>query len=844
MREENLIFLKKNLKQRTQRFYDYVRYLCAARGVFEYHTNLFQLHYPYGLPVQDLRTTCMELWEFSTIEFTFQVFKSESFLQKTKKMVTTTTQWACPTCTLNNKATSAVCEMCESPKPNFVEQPDKNVQEIKQEEIAPVEAPASQEELEKPTEWACAVCTLLNKIDVQNCEVCYSPAPEQVSGQVLAQVAVEQEEVTPAVAAIAVFEAPQEQVKSPVESPVAVAAVASAQAEVDVLPEVNEIEIEQVAVAEVEVLAEVKEEVSIADVGAGDVAVDEAPKAEADIFTSAFSFLSTLQIAAQPLVVRAAADLTAAASSISKDLYRQVEHVQDQDGKITLESVQTKAAVVAAEIQAAFTKEKVGEMACQVSADVRKSASDVYTAASQVKASDIQNQAAVLTTKFTESIKKVGQWRSLDGRLSKKDVDKIEKGLGEMKEVSPEKKESMQHVDLIALATSLAHNGYEKAKPLFDSIGQAALAVRESAQPACEQAGSKILQMSQPVLDQAKAAASAAAPTINSSVQQALTKTRELSQPVVDQATVAMTQAKPMLDTIGGYATSAQPACQRAVDQAGVRVLAVGQGVSKLVHDLHTQPEEVINKEKLEALVKSAIEFEEKTIAFVQTSVQSVEAKKKLSEAAEKVLASFQKLRAEQQLDLGVLTAGVDHLVAAVSSFLAQFSSSSLSASSSSAVCEKKTEVAAEEVEAQEQCEPTLTQEYQLEAEEVHAQKAVEQEQEKQPEPEPEVQPVKATVEAKVEQVQQQIEVKEELVDLLINMEADMNEGKAVKDADDWEQVKEWEVSKWEMVPCEFVSQMFALKEMGYNDVELLVQLLQKCKGDVTAVCAAIADMK
>jgi hypothetical protein len=92
---------------------------------------------------------------------------------------------------------------------------------------------------------------------------------------------------------------------------------------------------------------------------------------------------------------------------------------------------------------------------------------------------------------------------------------------------------------------------------------------------------------------------------------------------------------------------------------------------------------------------------------------------------------------------------------------------------------------------------------------------------------------------AEQEDLQEEEEGKEDAV--VVNLEQqDNNHSNDEEDDLEWQEVDEWEASKWQLIPDEFAAQASVLREMGFGDVEAIISLLRQHKGNTAAVAATL----
>lgn len=90
---------------------------------------------------------------------------------------------------------------------------------------------------------------------------------------------------------------------------------------------------------------------------------------------------------------------------------------------------------------------------------------------SNVSVTDVTGAVAARTrTLYTATEDKIGQWKSLRGDLSKKAVDRLERGLAAAKEFSANKGKDMIHFDLIAYSKEVLDNANAAAKPIYEPL--------------------------------------------------------------------------------------------------------------------------------------------------------------------------------------------------------------------------------------------------------------------------------------------------------------------------------------------------------------------------------------
>lgn len=285
------------------------------------------------------------------------------------------------------------------------------------------------------------------------------------------------------------------------------------------------------------------------------------PPESSGLIGGAIAFLT----AAQPVVNRfseqvnkATAQITQevnkATAQIYSDIYRELD--VDKDGSISFDDLKSKTSSVGTEIQKEFSKTMTKENAIEI--------------ASQAKSQAVN----ISTSIYTNTSKVVGQWRSVDGKLTKKDVQNLEQKIENIKPLSEEKSASMNHIDLIEVARS----NFKVAQ--------------DYAQPMLEVAGAKMVELSQPVVAKTK--------------------------PALEITTAYATTA---VDQTGAYVVSVGQHVQKLVQDLQT------QNAQEIKQ--HAQ-------EQIQTIIKECIEFGDKSVTYVKTSYQACD-RQKVVEAAHKL---------------------------------------------------------------------------------------------------------------------------------------------------------------------------------------------------------------
>jgi hypothetical protein len=364
--------------------------------------------------------------------------------------------------------------------------------------------------------------------------------------------------------------------------------------------------------------------------------------------------------------------------------------------------------------------------------------------------------------------------------------------------------------------------------------------------PVVEHAGSKILEMSQPMVEHAIPMLKTVRDTAQPVVEHAGSKILAIGQPAVGQAK----------RTIGNYATNASKSAKPAVEKAGEHILTMGKKVQSYLNELQAQPHNFINKEQMDIVFQAAIQFGEQAVSYVP-------------EVANQVVVGFQKMQSEQKFDIDSLRKGVEHLVEVVRSLVNQTTEGE----------QPETEAKAEQPETEAKPEQENPSEHNLEKQAKQSEAETEINANlSDPEIEPEKQDEQSELEQKPENTELQsvdedvalqepesqsqseppdsVEVKQEpeldqaekvrAVDVKQDPELyqaePVIEGEPViiEGDDEWENIGDWESSKWELVPPEYAVQIAQLREMGCEDLEKMISLLKHNKGNLQATCNAL----